>query len=163
MGNILDSILGPIASTLEAALAPINALIGSITGLLGGGLGGLIGAGLGALGIGGNMFSALEFIPGILQFFSCDDPKECVKYNEISQDRSALPGGDAVSTPSNPATNSPTGTGENGSQAPSANSMKSTPIGEGEEIINAVNSNNKPIREDLSNSEKESGPQLTVQ
>jgi hypothetical protein len=77
----------------------------------------LISAGLGAIGFdGGNMFNALEFIPGILQFFSCDDPKECVKYNEISQDRSALPGGDAVSTPSNPQTNSPTGTGANSSQ-----------------------------------------------
>jgi len=163
LGNILDSILGPIASTLESALAPINAIIGSITGLLGGGLGGLVGAGLGALGLDGNMFSALEFIPGILQFFSCDDPKECVKYNEISQDRSALPGGDAVSTPSNSETNSPTGTGENRSQAPSVNSMKSTPIGEGEEIVNAINENNKPIRESLSNSQQESGPQLTVQ
>lgn len=159
LGNILDSILGPIASILESALAPINALVGSITGLLGGELGGLVGAGLGALGLDGNMFSALEFIPGILQFFSCDDPKECVKYNEISQDRSALPGGDAVSTPSNPKTNSPTGTGENGSQAPSANTV----VGEGEEIVNAINENNKPIRESLSNSQKESGPQLTVQ
>lgn len=160
LGNILDSILGPIASTLESALAPINALIGSIAGLLGGGLGGLIGAGLGSIGLdGGNMFSALEFIPGILQFFSCDDPKECVKYNEISQDRSALPGGDAVSTPSNPETNSPTGTGENGSQAPSANTV----VGEGEEIVNAINENNKSIRESLSNSQQESGNQLTVQ
>ena len=117
LGNILDSILGPITAVLESVFAPINALIGSITGLLGGGLGGLISAGLGAIGFdGGNMFNALEFIPGILQFFSCDDPKECVKYNEISQDRSALPGGDAVSTPSNPQTNSPTGTGANSSQ-----------------------------------------------
>ena len=117
LGNILDSVLGSITSVLESVFAPINALIGSITGLLGGGLGGLISAGLGAIGFdGGNMFNALEFIPGILQFFSCDDPKECVKYNEISQDRSALPGGDAVSTPSNPQTNSPTGTGANASQ-----------------------------------------------
>ena len=178
LGNILDSILGPIASTLEAALAPINALIGSITGLLGGGLEGLVGAGLGALGIGGNMFSALEFIPGILQFFSCDDPKECVKYNEISQDRSALPGGDAVSTPSNPETNSPTGTGENGSQAPSANTVAddidlTSPITQAErdavsrgEILGGgtiTSYGNTTIREDLSNSEKQSGPQLTVQ
>jgi hypothetical protein len=150
LGNILDSILGPIASTLESALAPINALVG--------GLGGLVGAGLGALGLDGNMFSALEFIPGILQFFSCDDPKECVKYNEISQDRSALPGGDAVSTPSNPKTNSPTGTGENGSQASSVKSV----VGEGEEIVNAINENNKPIRESLSTPQGQR-QQLTVQ
>lgn len=127
LGNILDSILGPITSTLQTVLAPINALIGSITGVLGGGLGGLVGAGLGALGLdGASMFSALEFIPGILQFFSCDDPKECVKYTEISQNRSALPGGDAASTPTNPETNAPTGTGANESGPVSANVTKNT-------------------------------------
>ena len=127
LGNVLDSILGPITSTLQTVLAPINALIGSITGVLGGGLTGLVGAGLGALGLGGaSMFSALEFIAGIVQFFSCDEPKECVKYTEISQNRSALPGGDAVSTPSDAQTNAPTGTGANESGPVSANVTKNT-------------------------------------
>jgi hypothetical protein len=119
LAGIIDNTLAPIASALETAFEPINSLMNSITGLLGGGL-----------EIGGiNVFSALEFIPGILQFFSCDEDKECVKYNEISQDGSALPGGDAASTPPNPETNTPTGTGANSSQPLSANISANTGAG----------------------------------
>ena len=115
---------------------------------------GLVGAGLGALGLGGaSMFSALEFIAGIVQFFSCDEPKECVKYTEISQNRSALPGGDAVPTPSNPETNSPAGTGENGSDASSANITKSTSdlnVGESNaETQSAASAERKLVRDSL--------------
>lgn len=119
LGGIVDSTLAPIASTLESAFDPINSLMNSITQSLEGGL---------ELG-GINVFSALEFIPGILQFFSCDEDKECVKYNEISQDGSALPGGDATSTPSNSQTNSPTGSGSNSSQSTSANITLNTGTG----------------------------------
>ncbi len=113
LGNILDSILGPITSTLQNIFTPINALLSTISGIAGGNFGGF------------NLFNALEFVPGILKFFTCDEPQECVKYNEVSQDRSALPGGDATSTPASPSTNSPTGTGQNSSQPVNAGVVNS--------------------------------------
>lgn len=113
VGEILNNILGPISSVIEQALAPVNKLISSITGILSGNIAGF------------SVFNALEFIAGIVKFFICDDSQECVKYTEISQDGSALPGGDATSTPANPQTNSPTGTGEGSSCPVSANASVS--------------------------------------
>lgn len=97
MGDFIDTFLDPIMNTLEGIFTPINALVGSIAGGLAGGLGSLIGGGLGKPQ--GNLFNALDYVPGILQFFSCEDTQSAVKYQEISQDRSALPGGDAAPTP----------------------------------------------------------------
>jgi hypothetical protein len=113
VGELLNSILGPIASILEKALAPINALISSIAGILSGNIAGF------------SLFNALEFISGIIKFFTCDDEQECVKYTEISQDGSALPGGDPKPIPSNPQLNSPTGTGQGSSSPVSANTSNS--------------------------------------
>ena len=109
LGGLLDSVLGPITSTLDNIFGTFNSLVSGIQGFLD--------QGLSILGdVTGNLFDALEFIAGIKRFFSCDDPQDCIEYNEISQDRSALPGGDASPTPSNPETNSPTGTGSNAAQ-----------------------------------------------
>jgi len=98
LGNLLDSVLGPITSTLQSIFNTFNSLFGFISG---------------GLDFVGSLFDALEFIPGIAKFFSCDDQQDCVEYNEISQDRSALPGGDAVPTSLSGA---PTGSGANASQ-----------------------------------------------
>jgi len=109
LGNLLDSVLGPITSTLQSIFDSFNSLFGFI---------GIIG------NAAGSMFDALEFIPGILKFFSCDDDQDCVEYNEISQDRSALPGGDAVPVPSSNK-ESPTGQGARTSQPVSAEVLNS--------------------------------------
>jgi len=42
----------------------------------------------------GNIFNALDFITGILEFFKCDEEKSCPDYNEINLIGPALPGGD---------------------------------------------------------------------
>lgn len=105
LGDLLDRILGPITSTLENIFSSFNSLLSGITGVIGGAV--------------GSLFDALEFIQGIIKFFSCDDEQDCIEYNEISQDRSALPGGDA--TTSTKSGNTPTGTGSNASQPVSAN------------------------------------------
>lgn len=106
LGNLLDSILGPITSTLESIFGTFNSLISSITGFLQ--------QGLNIIGATGSLFDALEFVGGIKQFFSCDDAQDCIEYNEISQNRSALPGGDVTTSTNTQST--PTGTGANSSQ-----------------------------------------------
>jgi hypothetical protein len=73
LSNFVDSIIGPILSTLQAILAPINALIGGISSFL------------------SSFEGILDFISGILQFFSCDESPDCVQYDKISQDGPALP------------------------------------------------------------------------
>ena len=73
LSNFADSILGPIVSTLQAVLAPINALIGGSTSFL------------------SSFAGIFDFISGILQFFSCDPKPDCIQYNEISQDGPAIP------------------------------------------------------------------------
>lgn len=73
LSNFVDSIIGPILSTVEAILAPINALIGGVTSFL------------------GSFSGILDFISGILQFFSCDESPDCIEYNQISQDGPATP------------------------------------------------------------------------
>lgn len=137
LGDLLDQILGPITSTLQNIFGTFNSLISGIQGFLDLGMGLIGGKG------GGSLFDALEFIPGIIKFFICDDSQDCVEYNEISQDRSALPGGDATIT--NQISETPTGTGSVTSQPVSANISTKTTSFEGEEIVNAITVNNTPI------------------
>jgi hypothetical protein len=108
LGDLLDKILGPITATLQSIFNSFNSLLSGITGFIIGGAGAV-----------GSLFEALEFVQGIIQFFSCDESQDCIEYNEISQDRSALPGGDV--TTSNNTKSTPTGTGSNASQPVSAN------------------------------------------
>jgi hypothetical protein len=108
LADLLDKILGPITATLQSIFNSFNSLLSGITGFIIGGAGAV-----------GSLFDALEFVQGIIQFFSCDESQDCIEYNEISQDRSALPGGDV--TTSNNTKSTPTGTGSNASQPVSAN------------------------------------------
>ena len=73
ISDFVDSILGPITSTLQAVLAPINALVGGVTSLL------------------GSFGDILDLITGILRFFLCDQSPDCIQYTEISQGGPALP------------------------------------------------------------------------
>jgi hypothetical protein len=73
LSNFVDSIIGPILSTLQSILAPITALIGGISSFL------------------SSFDGILDFISGILQFFSCDQSPDCIQYSQISQDGPALP------------------------------------------------------------------------
>jgi hypothetical protein len=127
MGDFIDTILDPLMSTLDGIFTPINALLGTITGGLAGGIGslvgGLVGGGLGK--VAGNLFNALDYVPGILQFFSCEDTQAAVKYQEISQDRSALPGGDAAPTPTGD-NQSATGKGANTANPVMSNIVSNT-------------------------------------
>jgi hypothetical protein len=107
LGNLLDSILGPITSTLQSIFGTFNSLVSGIQGFLEQGLS-ILG------GVAGSLFDALEFVAGIKQFFSCDDSQDCIEYNEVSQNRSALPGGDATSSTDPQST--PTGTGAGAAQ-----------------------------------------------
>jgi hypothetical protein len=74
LSNFLDSILGPIVSVIDSIFGSIGSLFGSV-------LSGI-----------SQISSALDFISGILQFFSCDESKDCVPYSEVSQSGLALPG-----------------------------------------------------------------------
>ena len=123
MGDFIDTFLDPIMNTLDSIFTPINALIGSIAGGLAGGLGALIGDNLGK--VAGNLFNALDYLPGILQFFSCEDTQAAVKYQEISQDRSALPGGDPAATPTQD-NQSATGKGANTANPVMSNMVENT-------------------------------------
>jgi hypothetical protein len=116
LGNLLDSILGPITSTLQNIFNTFNSLVSGIQGFLEQGLS-ILG------GVAGSLFDALEFVAGIKQFFSCDDSQDCIEYNEVSQNRSALPGGDATSSTDPQST--PTGTGANASQPVNASAVTS--------------------------------------
>jgi hypothetical protein len=71
----------------------------------------------------------MEYINGIKQFFTCDDPESPVKYNELAYGYPALPGGDATptsATQNQDAPTSPTGKGAVASQAPSASVVNNT-------------------------------------
>lgn len=116
MSKIMDKVLGPIMKAVNAALTPIFALIGGITGAVDGALGAL-----------GNVFDALDFISGISKFFKCDEEVSCPDYDEISLGSVvAKPGGDAAKT-SLSSSESPTGSGQGDSAGPpSANITKGT-------------------------------------
>jgi hypothetical protein len=81
VSGFLDNILGDITNGLDAILAPILAFVG--------GIGGAISSAV------GNIFNALDFVTGILEFFKCDEEKSCPDYNEINLAGPAVPGGDA--------------------------------------------------------------------
>jgi hypothetical protein len=138
LGNLLDSILGPITSTLQSIFATFNSLVSGIQGFLEQGLS-ILGGG------GGSLFDALEFVGGIKQFFSCDDSQDCIEYNEISQNRSALPGGDAKSSTDPQST--PTGTGANASGPVSASAVDNSSQLDRELSAPITNSERQAVRE----------------
>lgn len=74
-GGVLDEISGAI----DSALTPLKSMITGFSG---------------ALNTGENIFNALDFMTGILEFFKCDEEKSCPDYNEINLAGPALPGGD---------------------------------------------------------------------
>ncbi len=99
LSDIMSNVLGPITFTLQIVLEPISGIMGSVLGLLskGSGLIKTLGSATELFGTPGfNLFNALEFTPGISQFFAADDPPAFIPYGEISQDRAATPTGDAV-------------------------------------------------------------------
>jgi hypothetical protein len=94
--NLLDkAINGPLCATeqlisdflfngvLDQISSMVNTAIQAITNLVG----------IGSSFV-GNIFNALDFITGILEFFKCDEEKSCPDYNEINLIGPALPGGD---------------------------------------------------------------------
>lgn len=80
ISDILDNILGDINSALDSVLGPILAFTQGIGGQV--------------ASIAGNIFNAIDFVTGILEFFKCDEEKSCPDYNEINLAGPALPGGD---------------------------------------------------------------------
>jgi len=104
IGGLIDDILNTILSAVNAALTPIIALISAITGQ--------------ALNFVANLFSALDFISGILSFFSCDEEPSCAEYDEITQAKGSTNGGDTAATPGNPSTEQGTGQGNGAADGP---------------------------------------------
>lgn len=92
VNNLLNNILGPIT-------AAINSAIGMIGGILSG-----------VQGLADNLFSALDFATGVLNFFKCDDDKACPSVQEISLSGAGQnnpqggdpPGPNSPSAPSSP-------------------------------------------------------------
>lgn len=94
--GILDSISG-VADQVSGAFGQLNSIAGSL-GSLGTqvqGLASQLGSALSNLqGLSlpnPNLLSALDFVPGILKFFSCDTEQKRPSYNKTSQDRAASP------------------------------------------------------------------------
>jgi hypothetical protein len=172
MSNILGSVLKELTSVLDKVFSSINAALGSITGGIGV-VGGALGTASAALGSasnaldtfgsgatdaskvtdkvgsvgggGGNLFNALDYEAGIKKFFSCDEEESPVKYNEISLDGPAIPGGDATPTPS-PDGGSPTGTGDpTASSANITNTVSNSKSNTGIDKALADSKANKPI------------------
>ena len=104
IGGLIDNILNTVLSAVNAALTPIIALISAITGQ--------------ALNLVANLFTALDFISGILSFFSCDEEPSCAEYDEITQAKGSTNGGDAAATPGNPSTEQGTGQGNGAADGP---------------------------------------------
>jgi hypothetical protein len=67
VGGLLLQITGPI----QAAITAVNALLGGVVGAI--------------TSISSALFNAIDFATGILNFFKCDDDKECPTQNEISR------------------------------------------------------------------------------
>lgn len=123
MSKIMKGILGQITQILDTIFSSINSIIGSA--------GKILGAASSVIGkiddVGGSLFNALDYENGIKKFFSCDDEENPVKYNQISLDRPALPGGDATATPTSDG-GSPIGTGDSTpSSANIVNSVNAAP------------------------------------
>lgn len=104
IGGLIDNILGTVLDAVNAALTPIIALISAITGK--------------ALDLVMNLFGALDFISGILSFFSCDEEPSCSEYDEITQAKGSTNAGDVAATPANPNTQQPTGQGNGAADGP---------------------------------------------
>ena len=134
LSGIMDAVLDQVMGIMDEIFSTFDSILGQALGVLGQGesilnqVSGVLGQVSGvvsAIGnIGGNLFNALEYISGIQNFFKCDDPEEPVKYSELSYGYPAVPGGDATptsATQNQDAPTSPTGSGANTSQAPSAN------------------------------------------
>jgi hypothetical protein len=92
IGNLLRKIMNPIQNAINNVLS----LLGTATDAIG--------------NITGNIFNMLDFTTGILNFFKCDDDKECPDQHEINRAGGGFgsgPGGDpqgkppgGISTPS---------------------------------------------------------------
>lgn len=104
IGKLIDTILNTVLNAVNAALTPIIALISAITGK--------------ALNLIMNLFTALDFISGILSFFSCDEEPSCSEYDEITQSKGSTNGGDTAATPGNPTTEQATGQGNGSADGP---------------------------------------------
>jgi hypothetical protein len=91
IANVLNgSVIDQIGSIIDSAVAPLSNFISTISGLIG--------------KISGSLFQALDYITGILAFFSCEEERSCPVYNEISLAGDATPGedmslGDFVESP----------------------------------------------------------------
>jgi hypothetical protein len=82
VGNLLLQMLdkfinGPMCLIENQILGPIQAAIGSAIGAINGVLSQV-------QGLANNLFNALDFATGILNFFKCDDDKACPSVQEIS-------------------------------------------------------------------------------
>lgn len=73
-GTLIDQ----IGSIIDKALTPISSFISSIAGI--------------ASNLSGSLFQALDFISGILSFFTCDETRSCPTYSQISLAGEATPG-----------------------------------------------------------------------
>lgn len=143
MSNVIDNVLGNVMGIIDDVFSTMGSFLGGIAGTLGQ-VGSVLDQVGGALdqsnsilssinsisnlnigNIGGNLFNSLEYVNGIKQFFTCDDPETPVKYCEVAYGYPALPGGDASPTPS-AVNESPTGHGSVASQAPSGNIVNNT-------------------------------------
>lgn len=131
MSSVMNNVIGKLTTALKKIFSMINSALASITGSLGI-IGGALGSATNALetvgaaagkagstlkglesagGEFGSLFNALDYVNGIKQFFACDDEESPVKYTEISLDGPAIPGGDAVATPTSDG-GAPVGTGD---------------------------------------------------
>lgn len=104
IGGLIDDILNTVLDAVNAALTPVIALISGITGK--------------ALNLIMNLFSALDFVSGILSFFSCDEEPSCAEYDEITQAKGSTNGGDTAATPANPEKEQGTGQGNGAADGP---------------------------------------------
>lgn len=80
ISGFLNKVFGDIMNGVDLVLKPILAFTK--------GIGGAISS------VAGNIFNALDFVTGILEFFKCDEEKSCPDYNELSLIGPATPGGD---------------------------------------------------------------------
>ena len=108
--NLLDSTvptLGNLVGSIADVTGSVSGVFDQLSGVAGslgdvgqqiGGLGSQLGASIGKLnalstdGLGSGLLNSLDFVPGILKFFSCDEEQKKPSYNTISQDGPAVPG-----------------------------------------------------------------------
>lgn len=104
MSSIMNNVMNSLKNSLSKIFAMLKSSLRSITKLgkkLGGDIGSLF----------GNIFNALEYVNGIKEFFKCDDEETPVKYTEVSLAGPAIPGGDAIASPTKDG-GAPVGTGD---------------------------------------------------